>query len=140
MGKNAEITTVAVGIIRTILQHKEGYNYLIGQIMPHRKHPGKWEFPGGKLEGDENVFTALARELREELGIEMVHGMYRVIHQCQYAVGHEPPYNLVFILVTEFTGEPQAHEHTDLRWETLEELSARDDLIDEFMLDALRNV
>jgi 8-oxo-dGTP diphosphatase len=33
--------------------------------------PLKWEFPGGKLEPHENPATCLAREIREELGVEI---------------------------------------------------------------------
>lgn len=46
-----------------------------GRIMICQRKPGghqplKWEFPGGKLEAGESPEQALARELREELGIE----------------------------------------------------------------------
>lgn len=47
-----------------------------GRIMLAQRPEGKpmaglWEFPGGKLEPGEAPETALVRELREELGIEV---------------------------------------------------------------------
>jgi 8-oxo-dGTP diphosphatase len=49
-----------------------------GRILICRRADGKfgglWEFPGGKTEPGENPETALRREIREELGLEIVVG------------------------------------------------------------------
>ena len=44
---------------------------LICQRPPRQSHPLKWEFVGGKIEPGETPEQALARECREELGIEV---------------------------------------------------------------------
>lgn len=48
--------------------------YLITQRRPEATLPLLWEFPGGKVEPDESDAQALARELREEMDIEVVVG------------------------------------------------------------------
>ena len=45
---------------------------LIGQRRRSDTSALKWEFPGGKVRGDEGLEEALARELREELGVTVL--------------------------------------------------------------------
>ena len=57
---------------------KDG-RYLITQRSPSASLPLLWEFPGGRVETGETDQAALARELREEMGIEVQVGD-RAIH------------------------------------------------------------
>ena len=57
---------VAVGVIVD-----DGSRILITRRAVESHQGGLWEFPGGKVESGESVQDALARELHEELGIEI---------------------------------------------------------------------
>jgi len=48
----------------------DGPRVLVTQRPAGTHLAGLWEFPGGKVEPDEDPRDALARELREELGVE----------------------------------------------------------------------
>uniref|UniRef100_UPI00384D9572 NUDIX domain-containing protein n=1 Tax=Microbacterium commune TaxID=2762219 RepID=UPI00384D9572 len=48
-----------------------GNRVLCAQRGPLGSLPGKWEFPGGKIEDGESPEAALAREIEEELGIRI---------------------------------------------------------------------
>ena len=88
---------------------------LIGQRKPGGRHALKWEFPGGKVEAGEEDRTALARELREELGIEAVIG--ELIDAYDFRYGEAPSTHLRFFWVREFTGEVRSLDFVQVVWE-----------------------
>ena len=93
---------------------------LIARRADTQHQGGLWEFPGGKVEADESVETALARELQEELGI--VVGVARPLIK----VRHDYPDKQVLLDVWEvstFTGEPHGAEGQPLAWVTARELT-----------------
>jgi 8-oxo-dGTP diphosphatase len=62
---------------------REDRRVLIGQRRRTDSSPLKWEFPGGKVEERETPETALARELKEELGATLRKSVPigRVVHK-----------------------------------------------------------
>jgi mutator protein MutT len=50
---------------------ERGGRILVSQRGPGGGQPGRWEFPGGKREAGERDEAALAREIREELAVEI---------------------------------------------------------------------
>jgi 8-oxo-dGTP diphosphatase len=74
---------------------------------------GLWEFPGGKLEAQESLEDALRREIREELGLELLG------HRPLISVAHRYPDRRVVLdvhLVTEYRGEARGLEGQPLEW------------------------
>jgi len=95
-----------------------------GQILIDRRKPdgllgGLWEFPGGKVEGEETIAACIQREIQEELGIEITVGTLLIV------VAHTYSHFRVTLNVhncQHLSGEPQAIECDEIRWVTLGEL------------------
>ena len=79
----------------------------------------KWEFPGGKIDPGETPEEALARELREELSINVkVHELiYQVVDEYEDVSLHIDTYRCELL-----SGTPTLSEHIALAWSNKEEL------------------
>lgn len=97
---------------------------LIGQRKKTGRHPLKWEFPGGKVEPGEEPRHALARELREELGVDAQIGEEMDSYQVRYEDG--PGTLLRFYRVRSWEGEPRNLDFEQIVWERPERLAGYD--------------
>jgi 8-oxo-dGTP diphosphatase len=91
-----------------------------GRWLVNRRRPGQplagwWEFPGGKCRPGEAPRAALARELEEELGIEVLSA------EPVFTLEHDYPDKRVLLdvwHVLRYAGEIVAREGQPLRWVT----------------------
>lgn len=103
-----EVVEVAVGVV-----YDGAGRILLAQRAAHLHQGGGWEFPGGKLERGETPAMALARELREELGIQVgeVLPLMEIPHRYP-----ERTVRLHVFEVRTFSGEATGLEGQGLDW------------------------
>ncbi|MGU3293754.1 (deoxy)nucleoside triphosphate pyrophosphohydrolase [Williamsia sp. M5A3_1d] len=95
----------------------DGPRLLVAQRSRPPELAGLWELPGGKVEPGESPQEALARELVEELGIEVVVGESVGVH-----VEVAPGVELVARRCALRAGTPTVTEHLAVRWVDADEL------------------
>lgn len=114
-----DIIEVAAGIILRD-SGQSSQQVLIAKRPDGKDQGGLWEFPGGKLENLEKPEQALVRELKEEIGIQIVHAeLFREI-------SHQYPNQQVklwFFKVLDFLGEPTGMENQEIVWIDVRQLA-----------------
>jgi 8-oxo-dGTP diphosphatase len=97
-----------------------------GRVLLTQRKPGRhlglaWEFPGGKVEAGETDEEALRREMREELGVDVVVGSR--CFETRHTYGAREMHLLVYRCKV-VAGEPQALDVNAFEW--VEELRVAD--------------
>ena len=104
------ITEVAVGV----LVDPQG-RFLLTSRPAGKVYAGFWEFPGGKVEAGETPESALIRELREELAIEVAGACLAPATFASHPLGDK---HLVLLLYVcrKWGGTPRPLAASALRW------------------------
>ena len=108
-----------------VIEVAAGLVFRHGQLLITQRHAaahlgGLWEFPGGKREPGESFEQCLARELREELGVEVAVG--ELFETVTYAYP-EKTVHLQFHLCSLHRGEPEPIGCAAVRWVKQSELA-----------------
>ncbi|TLX46813.1 8-oxo-dGTP diphosphatase MutT [Pseudoalteromonas phenolica] len=109
-----KVVEVAVGVI------KRDEHIFITKRDESQHQGGLWEFPGGKIEAGESVTEALARELKEEVNID--------VHSSQSLLDIEHDYGdkcvkLFIHIVEDFSGEATGLEGQASQWVAINALN-----------------
>ena len=113
---------VAVAIIQRKKQDNS-IEYFLTKRLEEVHQGGKWEFPGGKVEANETVTQALARELKEEVAIEVLTCQpFMQIDHLYKGTKTSKHVHLNIFIVDNFLGEPCAQEGQGEVWCSLAQL------------------
>jgi len=104
---------VALEVAAAVIQRADG-TFLLAQRPAGKVYAGYWEFPGGKIEPGEAADRALARELREELGIEACTSFPWLTRDYTYP---HAQVRLNFFRVTAWKGDPHPKEQQAIAWQ-----------------------
>ncbi|HEX2826725.1 MAG TPA: Nudix family hydrolase [Burkholderiales bacterium] len=109
-----------VEVVAAVLQQPDG-SFLLAQRPEGKVYAGYWEFPGGKVESDETPEAALARELHEELFIDVRHAYPWLTRDYDY---EHAAVRLFFYRVTAWSGELHGRENQAFAWQRIDALTA----------------
>jgi len=111
---------------------------LIAQRSNQKEHPLKWEFPGGKIQENENPIEALKREIKEELSIDIKKSKFLLDYQYDYQ--DIKKIHLYFYKIDEYVGKVRNIEHNQLLWIQRNHLEKLDFLDgDRMIIDHIQN-
>ena len=114
------MTVAPIHVVAAVLE--DGAGRILLARRPNKAHQGGlWEFPGGKVEPGESAGEALRRELREELGIEVL--AHRPLIRVHHAYADREVV-LDVHRVTARVGDAVGLEGQPLAWVLPDELSS----------------
>jgi 8-oxo-dGTP diphosphatase len=102
-----------IEVAAAVIQRADGA-FLLAQRPAGKVYAGYWEFPGGKVEPGEPAERALARELHEELGIDIGPAYPWLTRVFTYPHG---TVRLNFFRVDEWRGDPHPREDQAISWQ-----------------------
>jgi len=100
----------SINVVAALIYNQK--RFLLGK-RSSGKFTGFWEFPGGKVEENETPEIALFREIKEELGVDLV------IKRLLVSINHQYPdffLNMDCYLCTVESLDFHLNDHSEIAW------------------------
>jgi len=101
-----------IKVVGAIIENEDN-EILCALRSPTMSIPNTWEFPGGKIEGNETLKDAIEREIKEELScdVKFIDSFNNNTHEYDKFI-----VNLITTKCRLIAGTPTAYEHSKLIW------------------------
>ncbi len=90
----------------------------------HKSAPGKWEFPGGKVDAGETPDEALIREIYEEFGVPI--RVLKPFHRCTTVVGAQGIDLDSYLCSFDLENPLSSSDHDEISWIEIQNLQNYD--------------
>ena len=107
--------------VTAAILEKDGKTLIAKRKTGDKLFAGLWEFPGGKVEEGETPEECMARELKEELEIEVEVVEFITSNKHKYPHGY---FELIAYRVKYISGEIVLNDHDDFKWVTIDEMDS----------------
>jgi 8-oxo-dGTP diphosphatase len=100
--------------VKVVIQDARGRFLVLRRSARSKVNPGKWEFPGGKIDPGEAFDAALLREVEEETGLSIL--LRRVLGTTEYEL---PDRKVAYLIMEGGTISEQVRlspEHEKFAW------------------------
>lgn len=106
-------------VVVAALIKKDGKFLIAKRSTGDKNMLGKWEFPGGKVDKEENEEHAIEREIKEEFELDIKARKFLINNVCKY------PFKIIDLRLYEceyIKGDFKLHDHSEYRFISKDEI------------------
>lgn len=114
--------------VKAFLKNKNGKYLLIKRSGKYSKIEGVWDIVGGRINPGEPLIKNLAREIKEEVGLELKENPKLLSAQDIFVSREHHVVRLTYLASIEGSPKISSDEHTEYQWVSLKQMQRIDNL------------
>lgn len=127
--------------VKAIFKNKHGRILLIKRAKHYKLSTGSdesWDVPGGRIQPEESLLKALAREINEEIGLSIENTAARLVTAQDIFAADKDLHvvRLTYLIESDIDDITLSDEHSEHGWFNMEEINALS--VDPYLAEALQ--